>query len=99
MDNQAKNNFNLAKFPNPFVFDFEILKIENGKLTPRLGNICIPIDLILEHHIKFYVLGMEKLFRIGDRIIKVKHSKTMSKLLNWKLNVGNYWIQFFFKEH
>jgi hypothetical protein len=83
MDNQARNNFNPAKFHNPFVFDFEILKFENGKPIPRLGNIWIPIDLILEHHIKFYVLGMEKLFRVGDRIIRVKHYGTMSKLLSW----------------
>jgi len=92
MDNQTKNNSNLAKFPNPFVFDFE-----NGKLIHKLGNIWIPIDLVLEHHIKFYVLGMEKLFRVGDRVIRVKHLGTMSKLLNWKLDVGNYWIQFFLK--
>jgi hypothetical protein len=40
---------------------------------------------------------MEKLFRVGDRVIRVKHLGTMSKLLNWKLDVGNYWIQIFLK--
>jgi hypothetical protein len=93
LDNQAKNNSNPNKFPNPFVFDFE-----NGKPICKLGNIWIPIDLVLEHHIKFYVLGMEKLFWVGDRVIKVKHLETMSKLLNWNLDVGN-WILFFLKNH
>jgi hypothetical protein len=79
------------------VFDFEILNFENGKPIPKLGNIWIPIDLVLEHHIKFYILGMEKLFKVGDIVIRVKHSGTMSKLLSWRLNVGSYWIQFFLK--
>jgi hypothetical protein len=77
------------------VFDFEILNFENGKPTSRLGNIWIPIDLVLEHHIKFYILGMEKLFKVGDIVIRVKHSGIMSKLLSWKLNVGSYWIRIF----
>lgn len=74
------------------MFDFE-----NGKPIRKLGNIWIPIDLILKHHIKFYVLGMEK-FWVRDRVIKFKHLGTMSKLLNWNLDVGN-WIQFFLKNN
>jgi len=36
--------------------------------------------------------SMEKLFKVGDKIVKVEHSGTMSKMSNWKLDFGSKWI-------
>jgi hypothetical protein len=51
---------------------FEILSFENGKPTPRLGEIWIPTVAIIEqHYIKFYILDMQKMFSERDKVIKV----------------------------
>jgi len=33
------------------------------------------------------MLGMEKLFQLGDKLVRVEHVGVISRLLNWKLEV------------
>jgi hypothetical protein len=35
---------------------------------------------------------MEEMFGVGDIIIRVKHVRATFRLMNWKLNVENYWV-------
>lgn len=32
------------------------------------------------------------MFKVGDKIIRVKHVKTMFRLISWKLNVWTFWV-------
>jgi hypothetical protein len=36
---------------------------------------------------------MESMFRIGDKVVKVEHFGTISKMLNWSLNEENVWVR------
>lgn len=90
----SRSNF----FPNnilePSIFDFEIPSFEDGYPTPNLRNISIPlIDLTKQRYIGFYVSNMERLFRKGDRIIKVEHFGIVSRMSNYKLDLENGWIK------
>jgi hypothetical protein len=90
----SRNNY----FPNNIIelaiFDFEIPSFENGYHVPKLINIWIPLlDLTKQRYIRFYVSSMERLFRKGDRIIKVKHFGTIFKMSNYKLDFKNGWIK------
>ncbi len=33
------------------------------------------------------------MFRIGDKVVKVEHFGTISKMLNWSLNEENVWVR------
>jgi len=35
---------------------------------------------------------MEEIFIIGDKIIRVEHVGITFRLMNWKLNIQNYWV-------
>jgi hypothetical protein len=37
------------------------------------------------------------MFRIGDIVLRVEHSKTISRMLNWSLNGKNIWLRDNFK--
>jgi hypothetical protein len=32
------------------------------------------------------------MFKVGDKIIRVKHVRTTFRLMSWKLNVWNFWV-------
>jgi hypothetical protein len=37
------------------------------------------------HLIRFFFLGIETLFAIGDKVVKIEHSRVKSKVLMWRL--------------
>jgi hypothetical protein len=43
--------------------------------VPRLGDLWIPKSPVSPNHfLRFYILGVEDLFQVGDRIVRVEHS-------------------------
>jgi hypothetical protein len=91
---QWTNKLGVVLFQITFHFYFEIPRFENGKPTPRLGDIWIPMLAVTKQcYIMSYMPNIEKMFKIGDMIIKVEHFKTMSKMSSWKLYVGNGWVR------
>jgi hypothetical protein len=77
------NDFVLDKILEPSILHFEILNFENGYHVPRLGDIWIPfLDITRQSYVRFYMPGMENLFKVGNRIVKVEHSNTMSRMSN-----------------
>jgi len=36
---------------------------------------------------------MESMFMIGDKVVKVEHLKTISRMLYWNLNEKNVWFR------
>ncbi len=53
---------------------------------PRLGDIWIPkLTPSANHFPRFYILSVEDLFQVGDRIVRVEHSGTRSRLISWRV--------------
>ncbi len=53
--------------------------------VPRLGDIWIPKSVVsLNHFARFYIPGVEDLFQIGDRLVRVEHARSKSRLISWK---------------
>ncbi len=51
---------------------------------PRLGDIWIPKSTPSANHFpRLYIPGVEDLFQVGDRIVRVEHSGTKSRLVSW----------------
>jgi hypothetical protein len=84
----------LNNVPEPSLFNFEVLGLENGKHTPQLGDIWIPSSTnIIQRYVRFNMPGMDDIFRARNKMIKVEHSRTISRMLNWNLNLENKWVK------
>jgi hypothetical protein len=60
----------------------------------RLGDIWIPKSTPLANHFpRLYIPGVEDLFQVGDRIIRVEHGGTRSRMISWRIwqGVGAQW--------
>jgi hypothetical protein len=54
--------------------------------VPRLGDIWIPKSTpSANHFLGFYIPGVEDLFQVGDRIVRVEHSGTRSHFVSWRV--------------
>jgi hypothetical protein len=72
---------------NSYPFTFFHLEIE--KPPPYVGDIWVPTLLIDSNRfLKFFILGMEKWFQFGYRLIKVEHVGVTSRLLSWMLEIA-----------
>jgi hypothetical protein len=59
---------------------------ERQRSVPRLGDIWIPKSLVsLNHFPGFYIPGVEDFFKVGDRIIRVEHGGSRSRLISWRV--------------
>ncbi len=53
---------------------------------PRLGDIWIPkLAVSPNHFVRLYILGVEDLFQVGDRLFRVEHSRLRSRLISWRI--------------
>ncbi len=53
---------------------------------PRLGDLWIPKSSVSPNHFpRFYIPGVEDLFQVGDRIVRVEHSGSRSRLISWRV--------------
>jgi hypothetical protein len=85
---------------DPFLFNFEIPRLKNGKLAPRLRDIYIlTSSYTKQHYVRFYVLGMERMFKTRNLIIKVEYFGTISIMLSWNLNDESKWIKQKLEKH
>ncbi len=61
---------------------------------PRLGDIWIPKSAVSPNHFsRFYIPGVEDLFQTRDRIVRVEHGGSRSRLISWRIwrDVGEMW--------
>ncbi|CAK9879423.1 unnamed protein product [Sphagnum jensenii] len=59
---------------------------ERLRSIPRLGDIWVPKSAPIANHFpKLYIPGVEDLFQIGDRIIRVEHGGSRSRLICWRI--------------
>ncbi len=53
---------------------------------PRLGDIWVPKSAVSPNHFaRFYIPSVEDLFQTGDRVVKVEHAGSTSRLISWRL--------------
>jgi hypothetical protein len=51
--------------------------------VPRLGDIWIPRSEVSPNHfVRVYIPGVEDLFQEGDRLLRVEHSGSRSRLIS-----------------
>ncbi len=54
--------------------------------VPRLGDIWIPKSAVSPNHfVRLYIPGVEDLFQEGDRLLRVEHGRSRSRLISWKV--------------
>jgi hypothetical protein len=59
---------------------------ERQHSVPRLGNIWIPkLVASPDHFVRLYIPGVEDLFQVGDRLFRVEHSGSSSRLISWRI--------------
>jgi hypothetical protein len=53
---------------------------------PRLGDIWVPKFASSPNHFtRMFIPGIEDLFQEGDRLIRVEHSGSRSRFINWRV--------------
>jgi len=71
------------KLFNTSCFDFVFRNVEKKKPLPYVGDILIPTFPIEGNtYVRFFILTMEKLFKKGNIMVRVKHFGVISKLLS-----------------
>jgi hypothetical protein len=62
--------------------------------VPRLGDIWIPKSTHSANHFPiFYIAGVEDLFQTGDRLVRVEHGGSRSRMISWRVwhDAGERW--------
>jgi hypothetical protein len=60
--------------------------VERQRSVPRLGDIWIPKSPVSPNHFsRFYICGVEDLFQTGDRVVRIEHAGSRSRLISWKV--------------
>jgi hypothetical protein len=53
------------------------------RAVPRLGDIWIPKSTVSPNHfVKLYIPGVEDLFQEGERLLRVEHGGSRSRLIS-----------------
>jgi hypothetical protein len=56
---------------------------ERQRNVPRLGDISIPkLAALPNHFVRLYIPGVEDLFKVGDRLLRVEHNGSSSRLIS-----------------
>ncbi len=67
---------------------------EELRSIPRIGDIWVPTSMPTANHFpRIYIPGVEYLFQRGDRIIRIEHGGSRSRLICWQVgrDAGNNW--------
>jgi hypothetical protein len=55
-------------------------------VLPRLGDIWVPKSIVSPNDfVRLYIPGVEDLFQEGDRLLRVEHSGSKSRLISWRI--------------
>jgi hypothetical protein len=74
------------------LFSSNLLNIEifeEVNSIPRVGDLWLSIAVVSSsHQVRFFFPGIDTLFVVGDKVVKIEHSGVESKVLMWRL--GRY---------
>jgi hypothetical protein len=88
------NNFISNNILECFLFDFEIPCFEVGKPVPKLRDIWILGSTeTKQHYVKFYMPWTKYMFRARNKMIKIEHIRTISRMISWSLDVKTRWVR------
>jgi hypothetical protein len=60
--------------------------VERQRSVPRLGDIWIPKSIVSPNHFaRFYIPGVKDLFQTRDRVVRVEHAGSRSRLISWRI--------------
>jgi hypothetical protein len=60
--------------------------LERQSTLPRLGDIWVPKSVVSPNHfVRLFIPGVEDLFQARDRLIRVEHSGSRSRLISWRI--------------
>jgi len=60
-------------------------RLEKQGQIPRLGDMWIHVfPILLNHFVRIYLLGVEDLLCVGDRMLRVKNIGLKVRLMSWK---------------
>jgi hypothetical protein len=83
-------------------FLFNPLSIELHEKISKIGYLWSLVVVVSPHHqVRFFFLGINVLFTIGDKVVKVEHVGVEFKVLVWRLgrkNDGKWLCNFKHKE-
>jgi hypothetical protein len=74
-----------------FLFDTLSIELhENVEAVPKIGYLWLLVVVVSPHHqVRFFFKGIDVLFTIGDKVVKVEHIEVESKVLVWRLGRKN----------
>jgi len=59
---------------------------ERPRSVPRVRDVWIPkLAVSPNHFVRSYIPGVEDLFQVGNRLLRVEHSGSSSRLLSWRI--------------
>jgi hypothetical protein len=54
--------------------------------VPRLGDVWIPKSAVSPNHfVRLYIPSVEDLFQTGDRIVRIEHGGSRSRMISWRI--------------
>jgi hypothetical protein len=79
---QLTNTITYTTFPVSLSNPLTIEVFEGVDSITRVGDLWIPIATSSPfHHVRFFILGIDVLFAIGNKIIRIEHSRAKSKVM------------------
>ncbi|CAK9202177.1 unnamed protein product [Sphagnum troendelagicum] len=83
---QGPRNYRTASTSPPTLHRVALELAERRCGVPRLGDIWIPRSEVSPNHfVRLYIPGVEDLFQEGDRLLRVEHSGSRSRLISWRV--------------
>jgi len=59
---------------------------ERPRSVPTVGDIWIPkLDVSPNHFVRLYIPGVEDLFQVGNRLLRVEHRGSSFRLISWRI--------------
>jgi hypothetical protein len=59
---------------------------ERQRVVPRIGDIWIPKLVVSPNRfVRLYIHGVEDLFQDGERLLRVEHAGSRSRLISWRI--------------
>jgi hypothetical protein len=85
-DGRQPQNYRCNSTTPPILRRVTLLFVERQRSVPRLGDIWVPKLVVSPNHfVKLYIPGVEDLFQVGDRLLRVKHSGSKSRFISWRI--------------
>jgi hypothetical protein len=85
-DGHRPQNYRHNSTTPPILRRVTPLFAERQNSVPRLGDIWVPkLAVSPNHFVKLYILGVEDLFQVGDRLLRVEHSGSRFRFISWRV--------------